>query len=70
VDLADEASINNPVAETMKKLGRVDIVVNDAAWTKWIPWPQVHKLELADWNEAPRRKRTGYLVQVPQWVIF
>jgi len=59
VDLADETSINNLVAETMKKLGRVDIVVNDAAWTKWIPWPQVHKLELADWNKIMAVNLTG-----------
>ena len=59
VDLADENSINNLVAETMDRLGRVDIVVNDAAWTKWIPWPQLDDLGLEDWNKLLAINLTG-----------
>ncbi len=59
LDLADETSINNLVAKTVNSLGRVDIVVNDAAWTKWIPWPQLDSLDLNDWNKLLAINLTG-----------
>jgi 3-oxoacyl-[acyl-carrier protein] reductase len=59
VNLAEETSINHLVADTMDRLGRVDLVINDAAWTKWIPWPQLEDLELADWNKIMTINLTG-----------
>jgi len=59
LDLSDEASIVHLVAETMEKFGRIDIVVNDAAWTKWVPWPKLDDLHLSDWNRMLAVNLTG-----------
>ena len=59
VDLADEASINTLVAHTVDRLGRVDILVNDAAWTQWIPWDQLDRLDLEVWNRLLTINLTG-----------
>jgi 3-oxoacyl-[acyl-carrier protein] reductase len=59
VDLEQEESVQRLVDETIRAFGRIDILVNDAAYTKWIPWPQLEDLSLADWNKILAVNLTG-----------
>ena len=59
VDLSERDSIKSMIDEVMRAFGRIDILVNDAAYTKWIPWPQIEELHLEDWTKILNVNLTG-----------
>jgi 3-oxoacyl-[acyl-carrier protein] reductase len=47
-DVSDAAAVENMVAEAVKKFGRIDILVNNAALRKETP---IDQMTIADWRE-------------------
>ena len=48
-DVADQAQITAMVAETVERFGRLDVLFNNAYWTKYA---NVVELESADWDRS------------------
>ncbi len=52
LDQRDEASIDAAAADVVARFGRVDILVNNAAWNIGIPFPQLDLLDGATWDRV------------------
>src|SRR5438046_10199294 len=50
-DVADEAQVKVLVASTVDRYGKVDVLVNNAGTTQFIPHPDLDALTDAVWNE-------------------
>ena len=59
VDVTQPDSIQGLVDGVVREFGRIDILVNDAAYNKWIPFPQLQDLQLEDWTKILRVNLTG-----------
>ncbi len=59
VDISVPESVEGLVAQTADHFGRIDILVNDAAYNKWIPFPQLTELRVEDWTEILNVNLTG-----------
>ena len=55
-DVKDEASIGEVVDATMKRFGRIDVLINDAG-TSW--GAPVEEMTLAQWNKVVETNLTG-----------
>jgi 3-oxoacyl-[acyl-carrier protein] reductase len=49
-DITTQEGIDTMIAAAQKEFGRVDILVNDAAFNRWIPFPDLETLDLEVWN--------------------
>jgi len=49
-DVADEQQVNDLVARTVEDFGSVDVLVNDAAYNKWIPFDRLDELTTEIWD--------------------
>jgi 3-oxoacyl-[acyl-carrier protein] reductase len=49
-DVADDAAVRNMVAEAESKLGRLDVLVNNAATTRFVPHENLEGLTPDDWE--------------------
>lgn len=58
-DLADPAAVTAMVDAVEQAFGRIDILVNDAAYNKWIPFPDLDALTLDDWQTILSINLTG-----------
>jgi 3-oxoacyl-[acyl-carrier protein] reductase len=59
VDVLQADSVEHLMAEVLRAFGRVDILVNDAAYNKWIPFTQLADLSVEDWNRIVTTNLTG-----------
>lgn len=59
VDVTSPESVERLVEQVMHAFGRIDVLVNDAAYNKWIPFPQLDELRLEDWNRMLAVNLTG-----------
>ena len=59
MDVSDEASIARAVEETIATLGRIDVLVNDAAYNQWIAFGDLDSLTLDAWEHIQRINVTG-----------
>ncbi|HSB67864.1 MAG TPA: SDR family oxidoreductase [Candidatus Methylomirabilis sp.] len=59
VDVTRPESVQGLVDRVVREFGRIDILVNDAAYNKWIPFPQLQDLQLEDWTKILRVNLTG-----------
>jgi 3-oxoacyl-[acyl-carrier protein] reductase len=50
VDQSDAAAIDEAVAAAARDLGRLDVLVNNAAWNIGIPFPELEKLTVEIWD--------------------
>lgn len=59
VDVLQPDSVDRLVAEVVRSFGRIDILVNDAAYNKWIPFAHVGGLSLEEWTRILTTNLTG-----------
>jgi 3-oxoacyl-[acyl-carrier protein] reductase len=50
LDQSDAAAVDDAVAQAARDLGRLDILVNNAAWNIGIPFPELDKLTVEIWD--------------------
>jgi len=50
-DVSAQDQIESVVGRVVQQLGRVDILVNDAGYNKWIPFPELDKMTGKEWNK-------------------
>ncbi len=50
IDQADPAAVESAVAAAAQQLGRLDILVNNAAWNIGIPFPELDRLTTEVWD--------------------
>ena len=58
-DITDAAAVDALVGEVTKRFGRLDILVNDAAYNKSIPFPDLDGLTQAEWDKIIAVNLTG-----------
>ena len=59
VDIRSQASIDALVAQTLDAFGRIDILINDAAYNKYVPYQDLHTLDEALWQQIMQSNLTG-----------
>src|SRR5439155_10342673 len=50
-DVTDGAAVDRVVGEVTRRFGRLDILVNDAAYNKAIPFPDLDNLTMEVWDK-------------------
>lgn len=63
-DLADPAQVTALAADVERAFGRIDILVNDAAYNQWIPFPDLDALTLEAWNHILAVNLTGPMLAI------
>ncbi|HEX5453309.1 MAG TPA: SDR family oxidoreductase [Stellaceae bacterium] len=58
-DIADGASVERVIDEVTRRFGRLDILVNDAAYNKAIPFPDLDNLTMEVWDRIIAVNLTG-----------
>ena len=58
-DLTQPAQIDRMVADVMKRFGRIDILINDAAYNKAIPFKDLDGLTTEEWSKIIDVNLTG-----------
>ncbi len=58
-DISREEEITRLVETVMKELGRVDILINDAAYNTWVAFPDLEALTLETWQKILQTNTTG-----------
>ena len=58
-DVADPAAVRRLVDDVTAHLGRIDILVNDAAYNISIPFPDLDRLTLEEWQKIMAINLTG-----------
>jgi len=58
-DVTDDAAVNRLVGEVTKAFGRIDILVNDAAYNLSIPFGDLDSLSMEVWNRIMATNLTG-----------
>ena len=62
-DVANPPQVGQLVSRVLDTFGRLDILVNDAAYNKWIPFNDLEALTYEEWQD-PRREPHGTHVVV------
>lgn len=50
-DVSKQDQIEDVVSRVVKEFGKVDILVNDAGYNKWIPFPELDKMTSEEWDK-------------------
>lgn len=58
-DVSDPAAVEGLAAQVLEAFGRVDVLVNDAAYNEWIPFPDLDALTLESWHRILAVNLTG-----------
>jgi 3-oxoacyl-[acyl-carrier protein] reductase len=58
-DVTDPAAVHALVDDVVRRFGRIDILVNDAAYNKWIPYPDLEALTFEEWERILSTNLTG-----------
>ena len=58
-DVSDAASVGALVTQVLGRFGRIDILVNDAAYNKWIPFDDLDAMTLEEWDRIISTNLTG-----------
>ena len=60
-DVTQPAQVQKLVDDVMKRFGRLDILINDAAYNKSIPFPDLDALTIEEWSKILDVNLTGPL---------
>ncbi len=58
-DVTDAEQVQDMVGRVTQTFGRIDILVNDAAYNKWIPFPDLDAMTLEEWQKILSVNLTG-----------
>src|SRR6202045_3143878 len=58
-DITDGAAVDGLIGEVIRRFGRLDILVNDAAYNKSIPFPDLDNLTMEVWDKIMAVNLTG-----------
>ena len=58
-DVTDPEQVQGLVEGVVARFGRIDVLVNDAAYNKWIPFDDLDALTYAEWNKILNVNLTG-----------
>jgi 3-oxoacyl-[acyl-carrier protein] reductase len=58
-DVTDPAQVQELTARVLEKFGRLDILVNDAAYNKWIPFNDLDAMTYEEWQKILSVNLTG-----------
>ena len=58
-DVADPTQVDRLAQVTLERFGRIDILVNDAAYNKWIPFHDLDGLTGSEWSKMLAINLTG-----------
>ncbi|RMF94175.1 MAG: SDR family oxidoreductase [Nitrospinota bacterium] len=61
-DVTQPEQVHGLVDQVIREFGRIDILVNDAAYNKWIPFSDLDALTLEDWSKILTVNLTGPLL--------
>ena len=62
VDVLQPETVDRLAREVSGRFGRIDILVNDAAYNKWIPYKPLQGLSLEEWTRILSTNLTGPFV--------
>ena len=63
-ELTDRQQIEALAAAVLDRFGRIDILVNDAAYNKWIPFPELDALTYEEWQKILSVNLTGPMLAI------
>ena len=58
-DITDQAAVERLIADVTERFGRLDILVNDAAYNKAIPFSELDNLTIEEWDKIMAVNLTG-----------
>ena len=58
-DVTDPAQVQKLTAQVVETFGRIDTLVNDAAYNKWIPFPDLDGVTFEEWQKILSVNLTG-----------
>jgi 3-oxoacyl-[acyl-carrier protein] reductase len=58
-DITDGAAVQDLIAQVVKRFGKLDILINDAAYNKAIPFPDLDGMTGAEWDKIIAVNLTG-----------
>lgn len=58
-DLRDPTQVQDLIARTVSEFGRLDVLVNDAAYNKWIPFNDLDAMTFEEWQQIMAVNLTG-----------
>jgi len=58
-DVSQEEDVARLVETVMKEFGRIDILINDAAYNTWVAFPDLEALTLEIWQKILQTNTTG-----------
>jgi 3-oxoacyl-[acyl-carrier protein] reductase len=63
-DVTDPAQVQLLATRALERFGRVDILVNDAAYNKWIPFSDLEALAYEEWQKILAVNLTGPMLLI------
>lgn len=58
-DVTDPREVQELTDTAVRHFGRIDILINDAAYNKWIPYPDLDALTFEEWHKILSTNLTG-----------
>ena len=58
-DVSEPAQVENLGIKVMEQFGKIDILINDAAYNKWIPFTDLNEMTYKEWNKFLNINLTG-----------
>ena len=63
-DVTDPQKVASMATQVLDRFGRIDILINDAGYNKWIPFDDLDALTYEDWNELIDVNLTGPMLTI------